>query len=200
MDAGEQAAVAELLVVEARGEAATQHVAARLEHREAAADVAEVERDALGEGGGGHRAEGLAVAAQQQHARVFAVRDGDARCFRDVDDGDYGVWVEQPGERDLLRGEPERLAVVAEAGGPVGLGERFEPWQPAEHVRFADRDEAEQRVVHLLGVARDWARPPRARARWRPGRARRARGLRSGRARRRVTARVRRSSSGASSR
>ena len=71
--------------------------------------------------------------------------------------------------------------------------------RPASSAR-PQHHERQQRVVQLLGVARRERAPPRARARSRRVEPRRDRAPSTGRPRRRLTARVRRSSSGASSR
>ena len=45
---------------------------------------------------------------------------------------------------------------MLETTGATRCGELLESGEPVRDVRFANSDEAEQRVVHLLGVAGRW--------------------------------------------
>ena len=146
------------------------------------------------------------LAAQQAAARVVAVVDAQRRAPRGSGERalDGAVAVEQrrrgPESPRRTRGARESTAPSASSRGPARRSASRCSSHGRAHAASRTATRLEQRVVDLLGVARARARPPRARARWRRVEgAELARVSRAG-ARRRVTARVRRSSRGASSR
>ena len=156
-----------------RREATAQHVAGGLDLDEAALDVLGAQAAARRERRGGDRAQNLAVAAQQARSGVLAVGDGGGRAKREGERrGDAPAREQQFDEGEVLGGEPVPRRRSGEAagglhdGGPAQPGEVVEPGLPAGHVAVGERDEREQDVVDLLGVAGDRARPPRAHGRW----------------------------------
>ncbi len=108
MDAREQAAVAELVHLDARREASSQDEAVGLDHAHAAVDVLRAEPEALPQTLGAHRAARFGPAADQALTGVIPILDAGQRALRRVDLGlDDGVGVEQPHEPQVLGSEVE---------------------------------------------------------------------------------------------
>ena len=102
------------------------------------------------------------MAAQQARAGVLAVGDGGGRAKREGERrGDAPAREQQLDEGEVLGGEPVPRRRAGQAagglddGGPALGGEVVEPGLPAGHVAVGERDEREQGVVDLLGVAGD---------------------------------------------
>ena len=164
VDAGEQAAVAELFgwfgvgdVLGDRsdgGELSAHDLAQRLELAQAVFEVFGGQAAALAELLGGDRADDLHVSAGELDASVLAVGDANRRAGRQVElrlDRRFGE--EQLDRRELLSGETG-CEVAARRGSCAPLRDQLLEQRSVDREQGEiEAHEAEQQVVQLLGVA-----------------------------------------------